>query len=189
MMSAQRRGSGSLYSVDAAGVAVCVLLTVLAYFGAVHPHTVAATERIAREAELATHITGARKLATSESSMSRRLEALRQTLSDDALPLDDTAKLNRRLARMGDLATECGLTIDEIRVGDAEARSHYQTVPLELKGRADFQAAVTFLNRLHDTAPDIGVWSFNLSGNPREPESPTTCAFNLTWYAAPEDRP
>ena len=186
-MGGQRHGTGLLISVDAAGVAACVVLTLLGYFGAVHPQTVAATERAAQEAELAVHTSGARKLANSESAMSRRLAAVRQTLTDDALPLEEAAQLNRRLARMGDLATECGVNIDEVRVGDAEPHSHYQTVPLELKGRADFQAAVRFLGRLHDTAPDIGIWSFNLAGNPREPESPTTCAFNLTWYAAPAD--
>ena len=98
MTAAHRSGSGSLYKVDAAGAAVCLVLTLLGYFGAVHPHTVAATERAAQEAELAAQVGDARKLATSESSMARRLEAVQQTLIDDAPPLDDISRLNRHIA-------------------------------------------------------------------------------------------
>ncbi len=186
-MSARHYGPGSLLIVDAAGIAVCFILTAVAYFGAVHPHAVAAAERMARKFELAVHDTGARKLAVSESTMERRLKTLRKTLTDDALPLDRPALINRRLARLGDLAVACGVSVDEIRVSDPEAHAHYQTVHLELKGRAEFGSAVLFMHRLHETSPDIGVWSFDLSGNPRDSESATTCAFNLAWYAAPAD--
>jgi len=123
-MSTGRQGSGMLFAVDAAGIAVCFFLTAAAYFGAVHPHAVAAAERIGRKAELATQDSGARQLAASEAALQRRLKTLRQTLTDDALPLESPTLINRRLARLGDLADACGVSIDEIRVADPEVHAH-----------------------------------------------------------------
>ena len=173
--------------VDVIGASVCLALSALAYFGAVHPHLAEAAEHASRQAELAQHTATARDLAASRSALQRQLEHVQQRLRDDAPALDDVTRLNRRIARLGDLAAACGVSIDEIHVGEIASHEHYQTVPLQLKGRAEFNTAVRFLHRLHRRAPDTGVWSLNLSGNARRAASATTCEFKLAWYAAPPD--
>lgn len=184
-MSVQGRKTTSLLAIDAIGASICIALTALMYFGAVYPRSANATMLSGRQGELTNQTTTARQLAGSRAAMTRRLEAAQERLSNHALLLDETARLNHRLARMGDLAAECGLGVDEIHVGEIAPQTYYQTVALELKCRADFKQAVLFLRRLHRTAPDVGLWSFKLSGNPRAASPAATAEFNLAWYAAP----
>ena len=186
-MAGQRAKPRSPLTVDAIGASVCVALSALAYFGAVHPHLAEAAKHASRQAELAQHTATARNCAASRSALQRQLEHVQQRLRDDAPALDDATRLNRRIARLGDLAAACGVGIDEIHVGEIASHEHYQTVPLHLKGRAEFKTAVHFLHRLRRSEPDIGIWSLNLSGNARRAASATTCEFRLAWYAAPPD--
>jgi Tfp pilus assembly protein PilO len=184
-MSAQGRTTISLLAIDALGASICIALTALLYFGAVHPRSADATMLSGRQAELVEQMNTARQLAASRAAVTRRVEAAQDALLHHDLKLDRTARLNHRLARMSDLAAECGLHVDEIHVGDSTPQTYYQTVALELKCRADFRQAVLFLRSLHRTAPDVGVWSFTLSGNPRDAATAATAEFDLAWFAAP----
>ncbi|MDY7106997.1 MAG: type 4a pilus biogenesis protein PilO [Planctomycetota bacterium] len=185
-MTARTGRQGSLLAIDALGVSICLLLSVVGYFGVVYPHAAGARVLSERRDRLEDQTTTARQLATSRAALNRRLESAHEKLSDHALALEAASELNRRLARLGDLATECGLGVEEIHVGEIVPRPHYRMVPLELKCRARFPQAVLFLQRLHRTAPDVGVWSLELSGNPRTSPSAATAEFDLAWYAAPK---
>jgi Tfp pilus assembly protein PilO len=84
------------------------------------------------------------------------------------------------------LASECGLTLDEVTPSAPEPGELYRTVPIRLSGKGSFTASALFLHLLRTNLRDTTVRSMNLVGDPTG-EVASTFVFELVWYAAPAD--
>ena len=113
---------------------------------------------------------------------------MEQALADTPLRLQPMGAVNQRLALMTNLASEAGLTLNDIQPGKAALGAHFATVPIQVGGSGRFPTIVAFLNRLHTTFPDTGVTSFTLSGAPATPGAAVSFKIELAWHAAPIER-
>ena len=172
------------YHLDAAGVLVCGVLAVLGYIVGIDPLVKQQEGLAAQEARLNVQRHDAVKLAGSTGSLERKLDELKRALDESPVQLQAAGSVNRRIARLASLAAECGMKIDEIQPGKWTASPRYKSVPIRLVAGGRFPACVALLRRLRKDFPDTAVASFELTGEPRNPEAPAKFEINLVWYAA-----
>ena len=183
-----KRGSAGKgpWRIYAVGAAVCAGVTAGAYVLGVEP---AMAKQQAHQADVA-ELESRRKKAA---DLHAELGAARRTLTDtqrevEELPLrlDSASTVNRRLARLADVALESGLNLDELQPGTPVDAPHYQTVPLRLVGTGSYTACATFLHELRKQFPDTAAKSFDSSNpNPARDQATGTFRFELVWYTSP----
>ncbi|MBL7133358.1 MAG: hypothetical protein ISS78_04615 [Phycisphaerae bacterium] len=178
-----------LCHVDAAGVAVCALLALLGYLVGIRPLVQRRENLVARETRLNVQKSDAQKLSGSASLVKERLARVRQALAASPVQLESAQYVNRRIARLAGLASDCAAKIDEIQPGEPAAAVRYRMVPIRLAGSGSFPACVRLLHRLQEVFPDTAVASFQLTGRPSEQAAPAVFRIDLIWYASANPQP
>ena len=125
------------------------------------------------------------ELTTARQGHEERLADVEASLADIQIELEQFAILNRRLADVVAVATEQGLRIENPRTSDPIAGTWFDTIPMQLTGRARFSDCADFLHRVFEDLVDVDVVGFELSRNLGTPEDSTEFRFDLVWYAAP----
>jgi len=116
--------------------------------------------------------------------VNRQLNRLEATLADSPIHLRPASAINTRLGELSDLATDCGLLIDEIKPGRTSLGEHYKIVSVYLAGTGTYQQCAVFCRRLREALPDMGAHSFALAADITKRDQPATFGFDLRWYAA-----
>ncbi|MBI1367841.1 MAG: type 4a pilus biogenesis protein PilO [Planctomycetes bacterium] len=173
------------WQIDAAALGACLLLTGAVYFVGLKPMLDRETERASQQERLIDLHSQSAQLATHLNDSRATLTRMRKKIEDSAIQLQSTAHLNKRLADVTALATECGLQVNEIQPGSITRGERYETVPINLAGTGYYSACANFLHRLQAAFPDTGVSAFEMTGKPADPKQPAGFTFNLIWYAAP----
>lgn len=174
--------------IDAAGLGVCLALTLVVYVMGVQPLIARKAEVVQRQRELDDRRQKADDLASTLTNLRRELALAEQSLAKSRLQLYPVSAVNQRLAMITDLASDHHLKLNEIMPGKPTNGTHYDTVPILITGSGNYGTIAAFLHRMHTTFPDTGVAAFSLAGNPAEPGAPATFQFSLAWYAAPINR-
>jgi Tfp pilus assembly protein PilO len=127
----------------------------------------------------------ASRLAGEFAELQRELNATKEALSRSPVRLQPASLVNQRLAAVTRLATDCGLSLDEVRPGNAADSTHFQTVPIRIVGGGGYPACAAFLRNLRLTFGDMGVRQFMVS-NPAgsTPTATPTASFQaeLVWF-------
>ena len=174
------------FPVYAVGGAVCTAISLVAWFTVLSSALRQHDQRIVKANELSARRHKASELASSVAALRRKSDAIDIALRQSAMRLEPAALVNDRLARLTELANECGLSVDEVQPGQTTDGSHYQSVALKLAGSGNYPACARFLHRLHDGFPDTGVRALDTSNNSPNPLSPAVSfRLDLVWYAAP----
>ena len=181
-MSNATRSPWRRWHIDAAGVCVCVALTLLFHVGGVLPLLRARANNVSQRTELDSRNARAAKLAAAADILARRLKKVGQTLDEAPVQLQTTRQLNQRLAHLTSLAAECGLAIDRTQSDRPYASAWYQTVPIRLAGEGTYPTCSVFLDRLHRSFGDTGVSGFELVGKPDHRSAAAEFRFDLVWY-------
>ena len=174
--------------VDLAGAAVCALLVLLGYLIGIRPLVVRRKEMAAQEAALDDRYRDAAKLAGTVTALKKRLAGVKKELAESPVKLQPANRINERIARVADLAADCGMKIDEIQPDKSFSTPRFQTVPIRVVGSGNFKACVKLLRTFRDAFPDTAISSFELKGNPRQPAAPARFQVELLWYAAADPR-
>ena len=175
------------WPVYAAGAAVCAFVSAVLWFAVLSSALQQRAARHARAAELRDRRHKAGETAGALAALRRKSASVEKSLQKTALRLEPAALVNDRLARLTDLANECGLSVDEVQPGKTTDGPHFQTVALHLAGSGSYPACAKFLHRLHDDFPDTRVRTMetaNTSPNPLVPQ--VAFRVDLLWYAAPQ---
>ena len=180
-MSAVRTAHGRSWQVDLAGAAVCVGLTLLFYLAGVLPLSRLQAAQLEQRTELETRREKATRLAAAADTLQRRLKQVGQALGEAPVQLRSARELNQRLARLTNLAGECGLAIDQTHSDRPHNGPWYQTVPIRLAGKGAYPTCAVFLDQIRRAYPDMGVSSFELAGEPGS-NAPAAFRFDLVWY-------
>lgn len=168
-----------------AGVAagVCVGLTVVAYLLGVQPLLETRQHAAAQQAQLQERHATASQLTSTLEDLRRELGNAKLELARTPLRLQSATLVNQRLQAVAQLATECGVALDEMRPGAAADSTHYQTVPIRIVGSGPYAKCALFLRDLRRTFGDMGVRTFNAANS--EPGSPQPNAIfqaELVWF-------
>ena len=178
----------ALWQIDLGGFAVCAAMMLVVYLLGVQPLLDRRADAESSRRALSEKRQESADVLSALTTAKRELAGVEQALADTPLRLQPMGAVNQRLARMTALASEAGLTLNEIQPGKAALGTHYATVPIQVAGTGRFPTIVAFLNRLHTTFPDTGVTSFTLSGAPATPSAPVAFRIDLAWHAAPIDK-
>ena len=179
--SERRKGR---WKIDAAGAAGCLLLSLVSYTTIIAPMRVAAAQIQALESELTVEQRRSDQIERSRGRYQRALARLKDDLGATALDLEPANRLNRRLARIVELATASDLQIHATRSGTTTGGPYYDTVPLDLTGEGSYPNCAVFLHLLSENLPDVAVLEFDLTGDVGRLRAEPGFEFRFAWYAA-----
>ena len=176
-----------LRHVDAAVVIVCLVAALPLCFARVNPFLRSADavgERTARLSLLRESVARADRALAAQRD---RLRAVQAQVDAERRRLQSAGHLNRRLARLTELAGATGLEVEEILPGQASRRPRYTIVPVTLTANGNYPTCAIFLARLKEAFPDTSVASFELNGYPQGPQRRARLHLDLRWHvwAAP----
>jgi Tfp pilus assembly protein PilO len=171
------------WQLCALAVAVCLGLTLAGYAVGVQPLLERRQRELSQRDELQARRATASDLAASVAALQHDSSDARQALARTSLRLQPATLVNQRLEALARLATECGVSLDEMRPGTAADSTHYQTVPIRIVGGGRYPACVTFMRNLRKTFGDMGVRSFVAANNSTIPAEPAAMfQAELVWY-------
>ena len=174
-----------LWRIDGPAALAAVGLTALALWGSARPILASRAEARAALAQLDEAVDSARRVRADRADLESALSAMQRELASREWNPEPTSELNQRLAKITALASECGLSIDQLTPGGATPAARYTAVPLRLTALGDFRSAAAFLARLRRDFPDTGVVGLRASATPKRSEARAECAVDLVWFAAP----
>lgn len=174
------------WKLDAGGVLVCALLTVVIYITMVRP-TYQEQSKARKQGQTLTN--KQREAEQSDETMGK-LRAhnllLNEVMAEGSLQLESGQQVNHRLARLTQRATRSGLQVDEIVPGKPEPGTIHATIPIRLSGSGSYRTCADFLHRLHNLFSDTAVASFDMSANSRNAQSQAEFTFDLVWFTVPD---
>jgi Tfp pilus assembly protein PilO len=163
----------------------CLGLTVAAYALGVRPLLDRQAHESAQRETLKERRAIASRLAGEAADLQREVNAGKEILARSPVRLQPAALINQRLAAVTQLATECGLSLDEVRPGNAVDATHFQTVPIRIVGGGRYPACATFLRNLRQTFGDMGVRQFmvtNVGGSVPSATPAASFQAELVWF-------
>lgn len=176
---------GGLSRIDAAGIGVCVLISLAWYVTTISP----LLEQRSRTADLRRQIEDqqhkAEQLKAGMATAQRQLEIVRKELTTHGVQLDSAAHINRRIAVLTEFFSDCDLHIDDVQTGRISAGMQCDLVPITVVGRGAYPQCIRFLHGLCSTFPDMSVMRVELRGTPAPVAQPEHFRFDMFWYAAP----
>ena len=176
---------GGWLCIDVVGVGVCVVASLVGYATLVNPllQKRSATAELQHEMK-----TRQRKVAEVQSAVvvaRERLTAARQQLAASAVQLESAAHINKRIAGVTELFSECKLYVDDVQTGRVSGGLQYDLVPITIRGRGGHRQCVKLLHGLCSKYPDMSVMRIELSANPAQAEDTGKFRLELFWYTAP----
>ena len=175
--------SQRLRIIDAVGVAAILAVAAAVYLGGIGPILWQHQQRKVQRQELATQREQADDLQNQLNQLRTQLRRAETAAADHSLRLEPLSALNARVARLTDFANTTGLTVQQVRLGEVVAGTHYHTVPIELSGEGRYSDSSQFLDLVHETMPDVATASVSLRSRPGD-EGDLAFVLHLLWYAA-----
>jgi hypothetical protein len=180
------RTTPGLWQIYGVGLAVCLGLTAAAYLFGVQPALATREADEAYAVDLQGRRQNAADLSATLASTRQKLEQTRREVAGLSLRLEPASGVNRRLAKLADLATAAGLEINEVQPGAASDSPHYQVVPIRISGTGAYPACAQFLHQLRERFPDTAARSVEVANpSPTRDHAAGTFRFELTWYTSP----
>jgi Tfp pilus assembly protein PilO len=173
------------WHLDVVGTVLAVGVTVAAYFLGIRPLVESRSRLTERGRQLEVLERQATALEKVLAGRRRRLETVDRALASDSLRLRPVSDLNRRLAEVSALATDCGFQIADCQTGTVAAGAHYGALPITLDGRGTYRTCTQFLNRLREAFPDTSVSTLDLTATHGDPCGTGAFRVGLRWYAMP----
>lgn len=177
-----------LLQIDAAGVTLCVLMSLLAYFVVIGPLVEKGSNLGRQRRELAVQSDKASNLKASMAKLGKQLTGLIDEAARTRIRLHSADQINVRIAELTELLSDCSLELDDVRIGSGPcriARPRCDIVPIGITGSGGYKQSAKFLHELGRTLPDIGVAKLELWGNPANSQEPRRFHFELLWYTVP----
>ena len=178
----------SVRAIDAYGVIGLIAVGMAAFFLGFRPlvqrHQIATDEREQIS-------TTREKLSQQQSALanSRSQQALlRQQYQGAGIALESARNLNDRLASLSEVAGSNAVILDDLQPDKSASGPQFDSLPIRLTGGGPMPACAGLLHQLHRDWPDVGVVSFDLSGNPRDQADVPKLNVQLVWYTQPTQK-
>ncbi|MEX0886573.1 MAG: type 4a pilus biogenesis protein PilO [Phycisphaeraceae bacterium] len=171
-------------TIDAIAVVTCLALAALVFVVGVMPLLEQRRQQRQTRQHLAHQHQQVETTQATLSNMRDRQRDLERSLEQYPLRLEPIDNLNRRLARITEVANHAGLQLDRLRPGRAQAGEHFQQIPVAVTGHGPYDALALFLHNAREQLPDVALRHIDIQGRP-DPGAQTSFTLELTWYAAP----
>ena len=170
--------------IHLAGVVVCLVATVTAYYAGVHPVVEQRSIVNAQKKELKIQRHKATTLKALTQELADQLTAVTEELARTRIPLLSSTKVNTRVADLTALLSDSRLEVDDVKIGKTAEGSRCSIVPIDIAGRGGCGECAAFLHYLHEAFPDTGIAAVELTGDPSRPQKPRNFSFELLWHTA-----
>lgn len=174
-----------LWQVDAMAAAVICLGAGVWYFAGLSPLVEARATRQNLETELAGEKDALQKQSALIKRREQMLEEAKAQILASRVQLLPPDQINQQVAKLTEMASGIGLSIDEIKPLGPAPQERFTTVPIKVSGVGSYEAVTKFMERLRSDFHDTGVSGFALGGSPEKPDEILKFELNLVWYAAP----
>lgn len=181
--------------VDAAGIGICVAVSLIAYSVGFAPLALKRSFIVAQSRELETKRKECSELGASAASLASHLAGIEEELARNEIKLQSADRINERVAELAALLGECELEVDDVRLGQLLTGIRCEASPIRVAGRGTYKRCVAFMHKLCKTFPDSSLVRFELRGNAAgsqstDPEAlrdqaTSGFSFELLWYTAP----
>jgi Tfp pilus assembly protein PilO len=171
--------------IDAAGIGVCVLVSVAGYLALVNPFLQQRSAATGQSREMETRQKKVTELESSVATVTDRLDAARQQLAASVIQMESGAHINKRIAGVTEFFSGCDLHVDDVQTGRVSSGLQYDLVPITIVGRGAYPQCAKLLHGLCSKYPDMSVMRVELIGSPTERAETEKFRFELFWYAAP----
>ena len=175
------------WRIDATGMAILLALTVA--LGAA-PAWILITDRQAVAAQTDALDVARQEHAAAMSALAvtrSRLARVQEELTNSSVQLEPPSAVNHRLADLSELATQCGLQVDQLKPADSLPGEHCRRIPIHMIARGTYRACVTFMDRLRRRLPDTAAGTIEMTGAPTEQDGNISLRCVLWWHATPDD--
>jgi len=176
---------GGLLCIDAVGVGVCVVASLVGYVTLVNPLLQKRSAATGLQRELRSQQQKVTEVRSAVVVAQERLTAARQQLVAGAVQLESASHINKRIAGVTEFFSGCELHVDDVQTGRVSGGLQYDLVPITILGRGGHRQCVKLLHGLCSRYPDMSVVRIELSANPAETADSGKFRFELFWYAAP----
>lgn len=173
-----------LWRIDAAGLAVCLIIGAAAYLLGFGPLLADRALVLGHRQALADQTVEASKLDDEVKKAQDTRDKLQKQVAQ-IRPLDPPSRVNQRVKDLTDIAAGCGLKVGEIGPGAPAAGTRFTTVPIRLKGIGEYRTIAEFFARVHERFRDTAIVGFRASCNIESDKPDAEFSFDLEWYAAP----
>ncbi len=172
-----------VWQVYAIGGLFCAAATAIAWFALAAPTLEQLSQRRGRETELMQSRHKATELAHDLAEARKEMKVLSTQVASNAIELQPASQVNQRLAALTTLATQNGLSLNEVRPGAPTETNRYQMLPIHLTGAGDYPSCAAFLHGLHDSYTDVGLSSLEaLNSDTSGETSRLNFQIELVWY-------
>jgi len=171
--------------VVAAGLVACAVLTLAAYVVVIEPTLDSERHLAQAQARLDSAQKEDKRLSDQLEMVRGQIGQVRQDMARTVLKLQPARHVNKRLARIEDMAAASGLELAETKLGEISVSTRYRTVPVQLVGTGSYAAQADFLHAVCEELSDTAVWTMNLTRNEDQAGGPTRFNIGLVWFVAP----
>ncbi len=175
------------WTIDGAGIAVCLLVTALVYWVGAAPVVQLYAKTQTQTSDLRRHKHTVAELVQSQRRVGQKLKSVRQSLDETGFRLQPAAQLNNHLAKLTRLATANGLEIHEVQPGEVMEGTYFRSIPIRITGAGAYPTCVYFLHQLHKNFLDTRVRSFGLTAKTNTPNPTVTIELDLLWHTTAKD--
>jgi Tfp pilus assembly protein PilO len=171
------------WQLAAVALAACGGLSTAAYVFGVQPLLDGRAQEAAQRQLLEERQASATQLSNTLADLHRQLAGAKEQLERTPVRLQPASLINQRLEAVARLATDCHVSLDEMRPGSAADATHFQTVAIRIVGSGKYPACATFLKKHRETFGDMGVRTFTANNTAAGSENPVAI-FNaeLVWF-------
>lgn len=171
-------------TIDCAGVAAGVCLSLAAYWVAVLPVLNQRSLETARATELANLRIATEDQRSKQGSALSAIERLKAELASCEVKPVPVSALNTRIMELGELAAESGLLVVTIKGEDARPSNKRVQVPIKVIARGPYFSVARFLKDVNVKFRDTAVEKFNASAVRSENDADDALTqIDLSWYA------
>ena len=179
----------SLLKIDAAGLGLCVVASLVFYWMTIQPLRERQSLSVDQHRELSHRQEKLGELKAATARLQEQVSGTQGELAGSAVKLESAGHINKRVASLTQFFTECELEIDDVQTRRAYSGLQYDLVPITILGRGPYAQCVRFLRRLHSTYPDMSIARIEFSCPPGPTARPAKFGFDLLWYAAADQSP
>ncbi len=161
------------------------MLTVAAYVTVIGPALDSETHLAQAQARLDSMQKKDKRLSEQLEAVRSQVVQVERAIAGTVMKLQPARHVNRRLARIEDMAAASGLDLAETKLGEINVSTRYRTVPIQLVGTGSYAAQAGFLHTVCEGLSDTALWTMNLTRNEDEAGGPTRFNIGLAWYVSP----
>lgn len=173
-----------LYQIDAAGIGVCAVVSLVFYWVAIQPVIQSRATVAGQRRDLEAKLTKIARVQTATAGVQEQLAHVQAALAASVIKLESAAHVNKRVVGLTQFFSDCGLEVDDVQTGAVRSGPQYDLVPITVVGQGPYKECIRFFHGLVAAFPDMSAVRIELSGTPG-PAAPEKFQFEFLWYAAP----